>query len=998
MTPDAEIASQPDGRPGEEHALGIGSPPHQRLGGLAFTAYHAQVAALSVLTNHVDGRRLMPTLSAAHVDIRPHQVECAVFGLQSPLAPGVLLADETGLGKTIEAGIVIAQRWAERRRAILLIVPALLRGQWRDELANKFGLRADILDGPGMDAALEERGSLAGARILIVSFGVASANAVALQQTPWDLVVVDEAHRLRNVYKAAPKSQSRVIRAALRGRTKLLLTATPLQNSLAELHGLMSFIDDDMLGTIGDFDVLYKRNPKAADLERLADLIRPFVKRHLRSDVQRSGHVAFTDRIAVTYVFEPSEQEHELYELVSAYLQRDATLAFGSPPNPLILSTARKILASSTAALAGFLRHVLIRLRRFEAMDAAALDDVEHMVAAVRKARGVEDARARPGADAVVAGPHAPTDIGRATAPSAFIGEIGEVEGYLALAESITADAKSESLIKAIPGVLDDVCGRGGRRKAVLFTESRRTQEFLTALLRERGLVEQVITLNGSNEDAESARIHREWCDRHAVDGSVSGSRGADRRAAIVEAFRNATSAVLVSTESGGEGVNLQFCSLVINYDLPWNPQRLEQRIGRCHRYGQAVDVLVLNLQNGRNRVEERVLHLLTRKFKIFEGVFGASDTVLGAVEAAVNFEAEVSLIAQSCRSDAEVEREFEALERRLEAAIAGDLAAARRALFDAVDEDVIARLEARDRSTLNLLDDFTRRLGIIVRAELPAAVLDDRAPLTFRIDKTAWTTRWTDVRADGPRHFALGDDNWASKVVGRAAARSLPVAGLRFDLDALRRAGFARLSDVENYAGRAGWLRVAHLAFTTALETAAPRGALVFAGLSDDGEMLDADTAQRFFLVPGEVFDVADVAVPGARLDEVVGAEQARLIDIAKMQSAAWQAAEGDKLDMRVRDVRRAAELRSKELSEQADGMRARLRRRRDLSPVEMLQARREIEKIERESDGIILNLASKLEELRVKRDRNLDNIEFSLRISTKMSYIFGLRWEILN
>ncbi len=938
----------------------------------------------------------MPTLSAAHVDIRPHQVECAVFALQSPLAPGVLLADETGLGKTVEAGIVVAQRWAERRRAILLIVPASLQVQWRDELANKFGLRADILGGPGIDAALEERSILADARILIVSFGVASAKALALQQTPWDLVVVDEAHRLRNVYKAASKSQSRAIRTALRGRTKLLLTATPLQNSLAELHGLMSFIDDDMLGAIDDFAVLYKKNPKAADFERLADLIRPVVKRHLRSDVQKSGHVAFTDRIAATCVFDPSEQEHALYELISAYLQRDATLAFGSPPNPLIISTARKILASSTAATAGFLRHVLLRLRRFEAMDAAALDDVEHVVAAAREARDVEDARARPSTDAVLAGPYPPTDTGRGAAPSAFTGEIEEVEGYLALAEAITADAKSDRLIEALPGMLDDISARGGRRKAVLFTESRRTQEFLTALLRERSLVEEVITLNGSNADLESAIFYREWCDRHATDGSVSGSRGADMRAAIVEAFRNAASAVLVSTESGGEGVNLQFCSLVVNYDLPWNPQRLEQRIGRCHRYSQAVDVLVLNLQNGRNRVEERVLHLLTRKFKIFEGVFGASDTVLGAVEAAVDFEAEVSRIAQSCRSDAEVEREFAALERRLEVAIAGDLAAARRALFDAVDEGVIARLEARDRSTLALLDDFTRRLGIVVRAELPAAVLDDRAPLTFRINDMAWTTRWTDVRADGARHFALGDDSWASEIVGRAAARSLPVAGVRFDLDALRRAGFARFSDVEHYAGQGGWFRVAHMAFITALETASPRGALVFAGFSDDGEVLDAETAQRFFLVPGQLFDILDVAVPGAQLDEVEGAEQARLIDLARMQSAAWQAAEGDKLDMRVRDVRRAEELRSKELSEEADGMRARLRRRRDLSPIEMLQARREIEKIERESDDIIFNLAPRLEELRAKRDRSLDDLEAGLKISPKSKHLFEIRWEL--
>jgi superfamily II DNA/RNA helicase len=156
--------------------------------------------------------------------------------------------------------------------------------------------------------------------------------------------------------------------------------------------------------------------------------------------------------------------------------------------------------------------------------------------------------------------------------------------------------------------------------------------------------------MNGSNKDPQSQAIYAAWLARHKGSDVVSGSKSADMKAAIVEAFRD-DKTILIATESGAEGINLQFCSLIVNFDLPWNPQRVEQRIGRCHRYGQKIDVLVVNLLNLKNRAEERVFELLESKFKLFDGVFGASDEVLGAIESGTDFAKRVFEIHQSARS-----------------------------------------------------------------------------------------------------------------------------------------------------------------------------------------------------------------------------------------------------------------------------------------------------------------------------------------------------------
>ena len=204
---------------------------------------------------------------------------------------------------------------------------------------------------------------------------------------------------------------------------------------------------------------------------------------------------------------------------------------------------------------------------------------------------------------------------------------------------------------------------QGGQRKAVVFTESRRTQEYLNELLEGHGFKGRTVLLNGSNNDPQSRQIYQDWIERHHGSARISHSRTADMKAALVEKFKSDEADILISTEAGGEGINLQFCSLLINYDLPWNPQKVEQRIGRIHRYGQKNDVVVVNFVNRRNPADQRVFQLLGEKLKLFEGVFGASDEILGAI-ASIDIEKHIYEIYQKCQTADDIQYAFDQLQK----------------------------------------------------------------------------------------------------------------------------------------------------------------------------------------------------------------------------------------------------------------------------------------------------------------------------------------------
>jgi adenine-specific DNA-methyltransferase len=257
------------------------------------------------------------------------------------------------------------------------------------------------------------------------------------------------------------------------------------------------------------------------------------------------------------------------------------------------------------------------------------------------------------------------------------------------MADRIRVNAKGEALIPALETAFRHAARTGAPRKAVIFTESRRTQAYLVDLLSSRGYGAGVLALSGTNDHPVAREVYARWKAAHAADGPPL-SRAVEIKAALVEEFRERAS-ILVATEAAAEGINLQFCSLVINYDLPWNPQRVEQRIGRCHRYGQKHDVAVLNFLNRRNEADVLVYELLAEKFKLFEGVFGASDEVLGALEAGVDIEKRIAAVYRSCRTPEEIRAAFALLRSELEDQI--------QARLEHVDDEVRARLRVQPQS-----------------------------------------------------------------------------------------------------------------------------------------------------------------------------------------------------------------------------------------------------------------------------------------------------------
>jgi ERCC4-related helicase len=948
-----------------------------------FTPYHGQFMAHRLTLAGVDDDAFAKALSTARVDMNPHQVDAALFALRSPLSKGVLLGDEVGLGKTIEAALVIAQKWAERRRRILLIVPASLRKQWAQELWEKFSLPVTIMEArtyADQAKAGNRRPFEADNKVVLCSYEFAARKAEDVAAVAWDLVVLDEAHRLRNVYRNGSSSRAKRLKDALRQSFKILLTATPLQNNIMELFGLVSFIDDHVFGDEASFRTLYGGvRPDAANLSVLRKRLEPICRRTLRRTVQQAGHINYTRRMPVTFRFDPHPQEVELYDKVSAFLQREQTCYLGGKPNALVTMALRKILGSSSYAIAQTLTRIIERLEIEQAASIAILDDLDTIEEMAEEAEGIDG----------IGEDDAPLEK---PTPEMLAREIEELVGYRDLASSISSNAKGERLIRELSELLDGVVAKGGARKAVVFTESVRTQTYIADLLSRNGFAGQIALMNGSNSDPESGRIYADWLARHTGTDRISGSKTADMKAAVVEAFRDGKT-ILIATESGAEGINLQFCSLLVNYDLPWNPQRVEQRIGRCHRYGQKIDVTVVNLLNTKNHAEERVFELLEQKFRLFDGVFGASDEVLGAIENGVDFERRVHQIVQTARSADEIEAAFNELTESLQPQIAADMREAREKLLLNVDEDVVRLLRTRKDSLKRVLGEFEQRLIVMAKAELPGVVFrdhDDGSPV-FEHEGETWTTGWPLADEQGWQFFRLADGNLAQQLAMQAKVRALPVAEVLFDYTAYQGAGGGRLTDLEPLIGRTGWMRVSKLSVKQAGRAVEH---VVAAARTDDGEPLDPKTVERLFLLPGIAADVGHALPDG--LDRVEAELRDKLLALAGQENDRWLGEETEKLDRYADDLEIAAEEEIKRLGREVKERRKALRTATAMTAQQKIDEQRAIKRIEAQIDDLKLETFQRRKTIRAEVEGILDQLQADLLLQPEVSPIFTLRWRL--
>lgn len=589
--------------------------------------------------------------SESHIDPNPHQINAFCAAIDAMKTGGMVLADEVGLGKTIEAGLVLRYMLESGAKKVLIALPASLRKQWELELEDKFDLSSVILDRLTVEHdAKNWHRKLAdrqGVMIVITSYDYSSKLMKRFPDVKWDFLIIDEAHNLRNLNST---KRAKRLYALSGGIPKILLTATPLQNSLMDLYGLISFIDPRIFGSE---QVFRQRYMKDEDYDSLKRELTPVLYRTLRKDVVDYMH--FVKRICRTVDFELSPDEIELYERVNLFLKRDALYSIPASNRGLIILVIRKLMASSSFALVETFEVLKKRLEKlYEGTRSADAQEGFDLFWSF-----VEDEIDESGFEET-------EDEDTATQKAYIQAELDKVNAIIDVAKRIKTNSKVTALKQALEIGFSYQRDDGIAQKAVVFTESKRTQKYIAAELRKSGYSEDDILLfNGDFDDTMTKEIYRAWQVKNF--GNANYGRSVEYKHAIVDYFKEHAK-ILICTDAGSEGLNLQFCNTVINYDLPWNPMKIEQRIGRCHRYGQQNDVVAINLLNTQNEADKRVYEILSKKFELFEGVFGASDIALGALESGTSFEKMVLDIYQSCNTTTEFIKAFDKLDRKLNA------------------------------------------------------------------------------------------------------------------------------------------------------------------------------------------------------------------------------------------------------------------------------------------------------------------------------------------
>ena len=481
----------------------------------------------------------------------PHQVETARKVLHE-MRGRAILADEVGLGKTIEAGLILKEYLIRGlvKRALIL-VPASLVLQWVRELNGKFDI----------PAVAQKKDYSWSNEIVVASMDTAKRepHRSMLMDAEFDMLIIDEAHKLKN-----KRTGNYQFVNELRKKYCLLLTATPVQNDLSELYNLITLLKPGQLGGEGDFAsnfVVDRRVPKNED--KLQAALSQVMIRNRRSD----GGVHFTERHVTNVPLRLSPEEMALYEAVTGYVRKHARGETGIDLSSMLaLVTLQREVCSSRDAVFLTLFNMVKRMG----------DD---------------------------------SPLGR------------HIRELVDIIRGIKSNTKAEKTLELIREIDD---------KVIVFTEYRATQEYLLKFFRDHDL-SAVPYRGGMN------RGKKDW---------------------MMDLFRRRAQ-VMVATEAGGEGINLQFCHHIINFDLPWNPMRVEQRIGRVHRLGQSEDVRIFNLCT-LGTIEEHIVHLLHEKINMFEMVIGELDEIVQQLEQEEPLERRIAQIVLEAESGEELRKRID--------------------------------------------------------------------------------------------------------------------------------------------------------------------------------------------------------------------------------------------------------------------------------------------------------------------------------------------------
>lgn len=969
------------------------------------SAYHAKFFAYE-LTRQLpanDVGKLTASLQDAQVDLNPHQVDAALFAFKSPLSKGAVLADEVGLGKTIEAGIILSQQWAERKRKLLIIVPSSLRKQWNRELSDKFYLPSEILEAKSFNNYIKE-GNLnpfvQKETIIICSYHFAKNKAPYLKQVNWDLVVIDEAHRLRNVYKPSNKIGNG-IKDALDHCKKILLTATPLQNSILELYGLVSLIDPYIFGDLKSFKSQFSRN---IDEENYADLrsrLQPICKRTLRRQVLE--YIKYTERKPLVQEYFPNEDETTLYNWVTDYLQRPKLYALPFSQRQLITLILRKLLASSTFAIYGTLDSLVKRLENIInkhntykeeseiSFDFEIYDEIKEEWENEEDGENeVED------------------NFDEITLTEEEIEEVKEeltdLKKFRSLAQKIKKNSKAEQLFTALERGFEALETLGANKKALIFTESRRTQDFICSLLEERGYSNNVVKFNGSNTDAKSKRIYTAYLKTHKGTDILTGSLTADKRAAIVDHFREEAT-IMVATEAAAEGINLQFCSLVINFDLPWNPQRIEQRIGRCHRYGQKYDVVVINFLNKANAADQRVYELLDQKFRLFDGVFGASDEVLGSIGNGVDFEKRIATIYQQCRTTNEIQSAFDELQQELIPEISDKVQKTRRVLLENFDEEVRDKLRTNLLESTIYLNRFEERLWAVTKYILNNSAKFDEENFSFELKvnpfpkvainkgsymvlKSTHKERKSDIEVPENTNIYRVGHKLAQEILKACKEKLTATKELTFDYSNAP----TKITALEKYIGQSGWLKVSHLE----IRSFEIEDHIISTCITDNDQIIDDKLAQRFFSIQATVEQSLYISsLISEKINKILQGQILNVVSENSTRNNSFFDTEMDKLDQWADDMKLSLEKEIKDLDAEIKLRKSEAKKMINLEA--KVKAQREIKEMEKKRSDKRKHLYEAQDTIDDRKENLLTRIEKRLKQEVNTTELFTIKWKMI-
>ena len=920
--------------------------------------------SLSHAHSSIDPSRLDGAITDTKIDFNPHQVDAALFAFNSPLSKGAILADEVGLGKTIEAGILLCQKWAEDKRRLLIIAPASLRTQWRDEISEKFGIPSIILERK-LFATLKSDGiqnPFDSNNIVIVSYDFARLKADFLSKINWDLVVVDEAHKLRNVYKTKNVS-AQIIKKVISPYKKVLLTATPLQNNLQELYGLISIIDDNFFSNTSNFAERYnavtiRDNSNYGELKAR---LRTIIHRTLRKQV--TEYVKYTKRSAITVEYELSEEEQVIYNRLSAYIDNPFTVGISTSARPLLGLLIRKILSSSSYALNHTLKRIIYRLENSDIQNVASDED---------SYLDLEDQFTTYHAQL----------CNTAIAES----EVDELNDIIKIIENLSGESKSEALVKALNIGFNKMAEANAPHKALIFTESTRTQHYLHKFLTDLGF--NVAIFNGSNNSVETNAIYNIW-KRERPSAIQSGVSAVDKRKAIVDYFKD-TADILIATEAGAEGINLQFCSLVINYDLPWNPQRIEQRIGRCHRYGQHHDVVVINFVNRSNRADVRVFELLNNKFNLFNGVLGASDEIIGAVESSIDFEKRIENIYRTCRTPKEIDAAFDALQAELDDVIKVRLENSKKQLIESFDEEIVNRFNGL---TDNLRGSKKKRASslweLIIRyySDIIDEVDQELERLHIAPNNRSIPSGWYGFNSDSViqiRSF----DGIGKNAISSALSITNFEEGIEFNLtDYAYNKSLLTSHNISK--GRCIGYKAVFISDVESFET------FIFCCFDEKGTQLPSEIAENLLDLSAR-----SVVIPQIVVDEI-GIQAAVDAELSKQQKEITSAYEEiinmeiDKIEAYAAEVLTPLENKVISLRKQVDDVKRKLRR--VSSPKERIQLTLERANLERELGIKQREYFDKLDQSDLEVSDKLSKLNASFDFQHTIEKIFDFTWIIV-